>query len=488
MKKLLVLVLCLTLLGTSALAATPITWLTTGDAAAKPIEEGDRIIAAINEKFDIDLNVEYVPEGSVEKVNVQMASGDLPDIVTGAFGTSATQSWIENGMVIPLNDYLDDYPNLAAWLKEYTWTAIDGQYYGIPFISQYSVANSLIMMRGDWLEKLGLSYPTNLDEMAAVLHAFTYDDPDGDGQDNTYGITGVKPLANLDWPFFAYGIPYSDYGLDADGNVVPWFESEGWADGMRYVHALWEDGVIDREFMLNDNSKAEEKFYQGKAGAYTNALYRHVARHINNLKSINENASLAYGLPPVGPDGVSFGLNKQGKTGFLTCVTVTCPEPEKALAFLDFMVSEEGNNLVRLGIEGVHYSVADDGSIVYHEEERMKDAFSEDGWAHALAWGSLYWPLESGYYPSTAAYADEALETVALASEAQKPELMKKTTDLEIEYGSELTDIYNQYFLDMMTGDLSVEEGLPKLSAEWRSQGGEALLEELNEIYHSTND
>lgn len=182
---LLLLVLLVLGIGSSALAESPIRWLTTGDTAAEVIEDDDRIIAYINEKFGIDLNVEYVPEGSTEKVNVAMASGDFPDIVTGAYGTTATQSWIENGMVISLNQYLDDYPNLKAWLEEYSWSAVDGEYYGLPFITQYSVANSLIVMRGDWLAALDLSYPTNLDEMKDVLYAFTYNDPDGDGQQNT---------------------------------------------------------------------------------------------------------------------------------------------------------------------------------------------------------------------------------------------------------------------------------------------------------------
>ncbi len=75
----------------------PIKWLTTGDTAAEVIESGDRIVAAINEKLGIDLSVTYVPEGNTEKVNVAMASGDFPDIVTGAYGTSATQGWIDNG-------------------------------------------------------------------------------------------------------------------------------------------------------------------------------------------------------------------------------------------------------------------------------------------------------------------------------------------------------------------------------------------------------
>ena len=54
----------------------PIKWLTTGDAAAEPIESGDRIIAEINSRLGINLEVQIVPEGNVEKVNVAMASGE----------------------------------------------------------------------------------------------------------------------------------------------------------------------------------------------------------------------------------------------------------------------------------------------------------------------------------------------------------------------------------------------------------------------------
>ena len=466
----------------SALAASPIRWLTTGDTAAKVIESGDRIVAAIDEKFDIDLNVEYVPEGSVEKVNVAMASGDFPDIVTGAYGTTATQSWIENGMVIPLNDYMDNYPNLKAWLEEYSWSAVDGKYYGLPFITQYSVANALIGMRGDWLEKLDLKYPTNLDEMKTVLHAFTYDDPDGDGQQNTYGISGQKPIANFDWVFYAYGRQYGDYELNANGEVIPFFEHESFIPAMTYIKELWDDGVVDPEFVLNDSSKLEEKFFQGKIGAMPHAMYRHVSRLEQSTQTLNPDATLVYGLPPVGPDGVSFGLNQAGRSGMMTCITAACKDPEKAVAFLDFMVSPEGNDLVRLGIEGIHYTRSGD-EITFNEDERAKDAFSPNGWAHALAWGSLYWPLESGYMPATDPSRDRALESIDLATQAQKPSLIKQKTPLEVEYASALQDIYNQYFIDMLYGTIGIEEGVAQLSAEWRSQGGDEMLAELNSVY-----
>lgn len=485
MKKFLSFLLCAALLlsvCSSALAASPIRWLTTGDTAAEVVKEDDRVVARINEKFDINLNVEYVPEGSTEKVNVAMASGDFPDIVTGAYGTTATQSWIENGMVISLNPYIDKYPALKAWLEEYAWSAVDGQYYGLPFITQYSVANTLIGMRGDWLEKLGLSYPTNLEEMKDVLYAFTYNDPDGDGQQNTYGFSDVKPVANFNWVFYAYGRQYGDYELNADGEVIPFFEHESFIPAMTYIKELWDAGVIDPEFVLNDSSKLEEKFFQGKIGAMPHAMYRHVARLENSTRALFPEATLVYGLPPVGPDGKSYGLSAAGRSGFMTCVTAACKDPEKAVAFLDFMVSAEGNDLVRLGIEGIHYTQNGD-EITLNEEERAKDAFSPNGWAHALAWGSLYWPLESGYMPANDPSRDRALESVNLATMAQKPSLIKQKTPAEVEYAAALNDIYNQYFIDMLYGNLSIEEGVAQLSKEWRLQGGDEMMAEINSVY-----
>ena len=463
-------------------------WLTTGDAAAKPIEENDRVIQAIEDKLGIDLVVEVVPEGSVEKVNVAMASGSLPDIVTGAFGTSATQQWVKDGMVIALDDYLAAAPALKKRLDEdYAWDLTDGKHYGVPFITQFKSANTLVVMRQDWLDKLNLKYPTTLEEMKAVLLAFTKNDPDGNGKDDTYGYTATKPGSNgspFEWVFFGYGIPYADYSLDKDGNVIPFFEDPAYVEAMKYIKELWDAGAIDPELMLNTNPKKEEKFYQGKTGAMQAALFRHVNRIESSLKQLYPDASIAYGMAPKGPDG-KFGLSKQGKNGMYTCVTADCKAPEKAVALLDLLLSEEGINLVRLGIEGVHYT-KDGDKIVLNEEERAKDAFSPNGWAHALAWGVFFWPLESSYLPETEPARDRALESVELATACQVKNLISTKTPLEVKNGGMLADIEVQYFSDMLQGKIGIEEGIKKLSEEWRKQGGEELLKEINEIYKSS--
>lgn len=466
-----------------------IRWLTTGDSAAKAIEEGDRIVEAINERLGIDLQVEVVPEANTEKVNVAMASGDFPDIVTGSYGTSATQSWIQNGMVIPLNDYLDDNAALKEWLEQdYPWSAIDGAYYGAPFITQYSVANTLIVFRQDWLDNLGLKYPQTLEEMKEVLVRFTTDDPDGDGKDNTYGFTAEGPSSTtggtpFDWVFHAYGLEHGDYALNEAGEIIPTFDDPSFVPAMSYIKELWDLGVIDSELMLNDTSKKEEKFYQGKAGAMPAALFRHVSRHESSLQELYPEASICYDLAPAGEDG-SRGLSRQGKDGFMTCVTAACEHPDKAAAFINFMLSEEGIELVRLGIEGVHYT-KDGDTITYNEEEREKDAFAPNGWAHALAWGSFFWPLESGYIPVTDPNRERALETVELATKCQVPNLVKQKTPAEISDKSALNDIFIQYFSDMLQGKIGIEEGQKKLDAEWRANGGDAVLEEVTAAYRA---
>src|SRR5690625_2376200 len=126
-------------------------FLTPGDNAANAINPDDRIIEEINNLLEIDLEVEFVPEGGYEKINVAIASGDLPDVLTINYPSPTLQQWINEGILIPLNEYLPMMPTVKSKIEEnLEWTAIDGEYYGYPFIEDR--ANSLITYRADWLE------------------------------------------------------------------------------------------------------------------------------------------------------------------------------------------------------------------------------------------------------------------------------------------------------------------------------------------------
>lgn len=462
-----------------------IVWLTTGDTAAKPILPQDRVIAEINKKIGIDLKVNIVPEGDVTKVNVAMASGDLPDIVTGTFASSATSQWIKDGVLLPLNNYFDQTPTIKSKLTgEFNWTATDGKFYGVPFITQYNSSNATMAFRQDWLDKLGLKVPKTIDDFYNVLKAFKEKDPDGNGKADTYGITSAKPIGEFNFIFYAYGRTYADYQLDSNNKVIPSFEHPSFKLGMQFLQKIYKEGLVDPEFVLNDRNKMEEKFFQGKVGYVTTPLFRHVSRLETSLQKVTPTGKLGFSNPPEGPNGKK-GYGAVGKSGTFTGITNKSKAPAKAAKFIDFIISKDGENLLRLGIEGVHYTKNGD-KVTYNEEERAKDNFAANGWAHPLAWGSFAWPLEASYLPETEPAKDRALESVKIATAVQMKNLIASVPNAEIEFGKVVGDLYNQYFIDMIMGKVDIDKGTEELGKKWRAQGGDKILAEAQQIYEKT--
>ncbi|UVI32845.1 extracellular solute-binding protein [Paenibacillus spongiae] len=460
-----------------------LTYLTTGDQAAKPLQPNDRIIAEINKRLNIKLTVKIVPEGSIDKINAAFASGDLPDVVSTYFPKNAVSQWIDEGIIIPLNDYLDDMPTFKKDIEELglQWTAVDGKYNGYPFVSGINKSNYAVQYRGDWLEKLGISPPETLDDFYHALKAVANKD--------TYGFTTNKPNAGdqfgaFNFVFFAYGLPYGDYALDGNDNVIPIFEHPAFKQGIEYLRKLWDEKLIDPEFMAIDRPTKEQKFFQGKAAFMDGPLFRHLNRIETGVQKVDPAAKLAWIAPPAGPDG-KRGMPQKPKGGILTSVTTAAKNPQKAAEFIEFLLSREGKDLLELGIEGLHYT-KDGDTIHYKEDERAKDGFAENGWAHPLAWGNVTWPIDDDYLPQTEPQRERAVQSVEEASQYFVPNLVERRTAEEIELGSTVNDIYNQYFLNLVNGKLDIDKGIAELSGKWRQQGGDKILKAVNEAYKNS--
>lgn len=97
--------------------------------------------------------------------------------------------------------------------------------YGFPISS----GNGCITyIRKDWLDQLNLSMPKNYKEYIEVLRAFTNEDPDGNGKNDTYGITAAG-LFTSNEPYIQYlpefwqdaypGIYQNKEGVYVDGFV-----------------------------------------------------------------------------------------------------------------------------------------------------------------------------------------------------------------------------------------------------------------------------
>lgn len=462
-----------------------ILFLTPGAVNAGAMQPDNRIIAEIEKRLNIRLEVQTVLESNFEKINVAMASGDLPDVVTINYPSVSVNQWIDQGLIVPLNDYLEELPTIKSRLEDrYSWTAVDGLFYGYPFIEERS--NVTLTYRGDWLEKLGLDIPQTLDEFHETLRAFATQDPDGNGRHDSYGFTAQKTAGyntSFNFVHYAYGLPHGDWILDDNGDPAPIFEHTAFRQGLEYLRTLWEENLIDPEFLLNDTQKREEKYYQGKAGAMGAPLFRNLNRLETNLQKVNPEGKLAFGAPPAGPDG-QRGMNIAPKSGLFTAVTSHAEDPKRAAQFIEFMLSEEGRSLLELGIEGIHYT-RDGENIVYHEEERAKDNFDPNGWSHPLAWGSVVYPLTENYLPLAEPQIERARESVQIATENIVPNLLQITTNEEVELGGVLNELFNQYYIDIIIGKKDIDSGLAELSEKWRSQGGEEVLAAVAREYQA---
>ena len=69
----------------------------------------------------------------------------------------------------------------------------------------YKAERKGIFIRKDWLENVGMEMPTTWEDLYNVAHAFTYDDPDGNGVKDTYGLTG-DGMGTLRYFFSSTGV------------------------------------------------------------------------------------------------------------------------------------------------------------------------------------------------------------------------------------------------------------------------------------------
>ena len=219
------------------------------------------VLAAIEEATGVRLNVIQAAPGDEEtKLNTMIASRELPDLFR-VDNISDMQQFIEEGMVMPLDDLLAEYgPNILAEVGDILPQApanqIDGNTYLM--LSGSTDYTSNLNVRVDWLKNLGLEMPTDLDSLYDVLYAFTYDDPDGNGQQDTVGI--VMPMAQyMQWDnlFGAFGICFEKNYLMEDGTVTTYMKAPTYLQAIEYLRKLYQNGVMDPDFATrHDRSRA----------------------------------------------------------------------------------------------------------------------------------------------------------------------------------------------------------------------------------------
>ena len=308
---------------------------------------------AIAEKFNINLEYVYVstPEEYNTRVNLMLAQGNIPDILT--VDLNQLHQMVEADLIQPLDSLYED-----GWIWETLYdvlvadgtfqldiSSVDGHRYAIPLPQPVTESVHSMFVNNVWLETLGKSVPTTLAELEDVIYAFTNDDPDQNGINDTFGIGLSENLFDLGHEALSLANimgAYPDHWiLDENGDVVYGSVQENMKPVLEKLAQWYSDGVIDPEFTVKSYDDEAALVAEGRLGLMFGVQWTWLmgnwslsSYYLNSPDPDSESWS-AYPLPSL--DGIepTKPAARDRTDGFMV-VSKDCEYPEAAALIANF--------------------------------------------------------------------------------------------------------------------------------------------------------
>lgn len=490
MKKFLTLVLALVMLASMftvpaiAEEVPTLTMLIGGDNS--PAEEND-IVHELEARLGIDLKITLVPGSDLNtKLNTMLAAGEEPDI----YNCDATTllELLEAGRIANLEPYLAEYaPDMLASYGDNLHAAPANKegFYAV-FKNNNGIIKNFVF-RKDWLAKVGMEVPTTTEELYNVLYAFTYNDPDGNGVNDTYGIaSSIEAMATFECLFTTFGIPISTEKacsiLLEDGTVTTALKHPAFLEAITFLNKLYKDGVMDPDFATLTQMQVFERLWNSKIGA--------ISFQANGVTNNWYPGRYTWEVPADPSEQFAFAhVNGNGGRKVYNSVTdpelvvnANCKYPEKAVELINYMYfNTEGQELTYMGIEGKHFEWLDKENGKYQRlGEYTDDVVHRATGAYCYNW-SGGWTAENAetrLLNKTTQIAQA--EENAIATEWPRISNMLET---EIEYGADLAAIVKEAIANLIVTDGDIEAELAEYIARWENEGGLEYEEEATAAY-----
>jgi putative aldouronate transport system substrate-binding protein len=334
-----------------------------------PQPPSKEIVAEIEEKTEVRLDLRWVPEGVyTDKMMTGLTTNSLAKVSFVKFSDyHLVRNAIRSDVFWEIGPYLAEFPNLSKLDPEILdQAAVDGKIYGL-YTERPSSRQGLIL-RKDWLDRLGLEEPQTLDELYEVLRQFTYGDPDGNGKQDTLGIVDRNDLVYGIFKTLSsyFGTP-NNWKVE-DGRVIPEFMADEYLDTMNYVKKLYDEKLINLDFPLTSKEVQRDRFIRGEAGVLIGSM-TDVQRLSIEARAMNPNADFTLVNRINGPYGYKVWSipNFNGLYLFSKKMIPTEQDLKVALGFFDRTMDKDVANLMMYGLEGRHYKI-ENGKVILPEE------------------------------------------------------------------------------------------------------------------------
>lgn len=347
-----------------------------------------------------------------EAVGTLIAGGEYPDFIDGGDGTAQLY---EAGALIPLDDYIDQYPNIKEYLTEEEWDKLrqdDGHIYWIQQFGNIYGEEKATTHNDEafWIQTRVLEwagYPEvhTMDQYFDLIESYQEANPTmEDGMENI-------PYTILcdDWRYFCLeNAPQFLDGYPNDGSVIVDPETLKVIDynttptAKRYFQKLNEEyqkGIVDPESFTQTYDEYIAKLSTGRVLGMIDQWWD-FAYNVNDAlkqQGLDKQGCNYVPLPITIEEGIKNQWHNSG--GVLNvssglAITTSCEDVEGALAFVDALLDQEVHDLRYWGIEGVDYEVDENGE--FYKTEEMHTNASDTAYKASHMCSYSYFPNYSG--------------------------------------------------------------------------------------------
>ncbi len=318
---------------------------------------GDEVLSTIEKKFNVKLkpvNINYT--NWTLEYQKMAASNNLPDIIAhDIVGSSTYAAWLAQKKIRALPSDLSNYPYLQEYMNlEYNQVFKEkaGDFYLIPRLTypndELWALDRCIVIRKDWLERLGLELPDSYEKFKQMLKAFAESDFDGNGVHDTIGLAteNANTLEAIYLSIFPELSNIERGWMEEDGLWVPVYASKKTGEALSRAKELYDLGLLDHSFPYRSINQAFSLFIDNKSGAIC-CQYFSLLKYWNSLSgSTNHTDEIIILKPWPAKDGQTYRFTSSlhwSETYFSS--NVSDEKMKKIMELYNFLLSEEAEKL-----------------------------------------------------------------------------------------------------------------------------------------------
>lgn len=381
---------------------------------------GNVVSDAITKKMGV--NVDFVtPSGdSFEKMQAMIDSDSLPDLITLGWWESHISQLIDNELVYPLDELADEYDPYFWEVtneQQINWyTSENGHIYQYPNSSfspsdyeQYDnlASNVTFLVRKDMYEAIGSPDMTTPEGFINAVEKAAEMFPEVDGKEmipvgsHEFNERGCDSFDGFLLDFLA--VPYMEDGVACDRLL-----DDDYVTWLKAYRELGAKGLLKDDIFVDSRTQMEEKIAEGR---YFCMIYQRTDLEQAEMSLYNKNPDSVYIAidGPKNSKGDDYKLPGTSINGWtVTLISKNCKYPEKAIKLMSYLISEEGQLMTWLGVEGVTWDKDSEG--IPRMKPEVQELLDTDRTAFDNQYGadSCYWMFQNDAMASQWIEEDES--------------------------------------------------------------------------------